>query len=451
MPKGRSKNGGHSSGLWDKVDLSVLRTDSDNSTPTTNPKKEKTKKERRKQRRRIVILDTCGVIIWLYTLLKLFVIDIDRVLVEAIVPSLSWLLDYRLLAYLCLVALLLTVLTRAKGKKFRIVANLLYVTGFPLVVLCWKLPRLLYRRRSWLATFGAVNILATAIYNYKFYFVTYLIVAIGSIMALGSESRSIIIGGTGGLTILSGILIIRAIRLSLQKSSFVTVQRNATIKAIKYMESHVALQAALKKPQIRRFNKKQVELIRERLSLGMTAVAAAKFWAGQIDQYRKSGTYRIFALVSYVWLFVEIVALSSIVNSAIFALSPSSFDYRRDPTLLEFTYYSFNALVSNEIEVLKPIGTPAIAAKLALGFIGVIILAIVGVYFLMDHRNVKKQQEYDEASRALDSAANSMSANLYRDYQLSPNEALEKLRLMGSTLAVQFIEFMEGRESSTRD
>src|SRR5438094_559390 len=52
------------------------------------------------------LLDAAGILLWLYFLLKLFVLDVDRVVLRAIDPRLESLVDYRFLVYLAIVAII---------------------------------------------------------------------------------------------------------------------------------------------------------------------------------------------------------------------------------------------------------------------------------------------------------------------------------------------------------
>ncbi len=443
MSQSHSRNRGRKRGLWDKVDTSVLhseKVDSSNKKET----KPRTEKERRRQRIRTRILDTCGLIFWTYTLTKIFIIDIDRVIINAIDPTLVPLLDYRLLVYLSILAVLLILSKRIK-KKRHVILNVLYVIGYPLILIFWKLPKLAYKHRSWFATFGAINVLATAALNYRYYFVCYLTILLVTLLAFATDSRSILIAAIGALATAVGSLLLRALRLSKQKASFVVLQRTGVETILKAVGSWTTIQKSLKNPRIQRFSKGQVVKIRDKLGIGLAVVNAAHFWAYQIERYHQSGLTKVFALLSYVWLIIEISIIAAVANSALLKLAPNSFSYKSEPGFVELLYYSFNSLYNNEVEVLKPVGTVAIAAKLLTALVGLLIISIVIFYIITDLRNSRRQRDFEEASQAVRAAANTMANSLYIDYEVTPAEAVERLQQLGGAAYLLVVEFLQKR------
>ena len=64
-------------------------------------------------RRRFRILDAIGLTLWAYFFLKIFVADVDRALFSAVAPSAVGLLDYRLVFYLLVLAVIAIFLRRS--------------------------------------------------------------------------------------------------------------------------------------------------------------------------------------------------------------------------------------------------------------------------------------------------------------------------------------------------
>jgi hypothetical protein len=92
------------------------------------------------------MLDVVATVLWLYGLLKVLVADIDT---DVIGHAAS----YRLWFFLALLAGLVLALRSTWG----IVGGLAYMIGFPAVVLSWKLPKVLIKRRSVVGFLAAAN------------------------------------------------------------------------------------------------------------------------------------------------------------------------------------------------------------------------------------------------------------------------------------------------------
>jgi hypothetical protein len=101
-------------------------------------------------RRRWLILDLLGIALWLYFFLKLFVADVDRAVVAAVAPSAVAIVDFRLVIYLAVIALVALTFRRTWFYAF-------YVVFFPLVVILWKIPYFLVRHRSWAMFLGLLQ------------------------------------------------------------------------------------------------------------------------------------------------------------------------------------------------------------------------------------------------------------------------------------------------------
>lgn len=117
-------------------------------------------------RRRRIVLDAASILFWSYTVVKLFVTDIDRVAAERLAP---W--SVRLLGYRFILWVLFAVFIVGFAKK-RYWMYLLYIAGFPLIVLLWKIPKLIYRSRSWSLLLTIMNLVSTFMLGFRYFVVT---------------------------------------------------------------------------------------------------------------------------------------------------------------------------------------------------------------------------------------------------------------------------------------
>jgi hypothetical protein len=145
--------------VWDRIDTLVIQAAPAAAPEPVAPKQRTRGELRRVQRRRRVIrlLDIVSSIYWLAVLIKLFVADVDRLVVGLLAPEATWILDFRWAIALTLLALILVMFRRGA-----IALSFAYVAAFPLVVIFWKVPRFFFKRQSPMLVAVAVTIVATA-------------------------------------------------------------------------------------------------------------------------------------------------------------------------------------------------------------------------------------------------------------------------------------------------
>ena len=105
---------------------------------------------RRKLKRAVRVLDVVALLWWSWVVIKVFVADVDRWVAQELGGEWNAILGYRLAFFLLALALLAMVL-----RGYRLAGSLIYVAFFPVIVLTWKLPRLLFRLKSGTVAIGS--------------------------------------------------------------------------------------------------------------------------------------------------------------------------------------------------------------------------------------------------------------------------------------------------------
>jgi hypothetical protein len=96
--------------------------------------------------------EALAMLFWVYVILKLFVYDFDAYLVTEYFPEEVWLLKFRLVILIGVIAVALLIF----GKN-RVGAWSLYIIAYPLIITFWKLPYFIYNRESWTLAFAIIN------------------------------------------------------------------------------------------------------------------------------------------------------------------------------------------------------------------------------------------------------------------------------------------------------
>ncbi len=209
--------------VWDLINRLVAENPEPGSstTPETELKQRRRGDARRRRRRTDWrrVLDVFASVVWSFIVVKLFIGDFDRVILAAIAPQAVWVLDFRWLLVLVLAALLLLLF-----NSRRLGLSLAYVIGFPLVLLCWKLPKFLIKKRSSLLVVGLAGIF-TSIGSRARPFVIALASACLSGFMISSSEMPWVVAGTIGMSLtLIWWLAITAFDL-LRSTAFIRAQK----------------------------------------------------------------------------------------------------------------------------------------------------------------------------------------------------------------------------------
>lgn len=96
-----------------------------------------------------LLREVLAIILWTFIVVKAVVFDIDIYLLERYLPSFRWMLNYRFLGLLVIVALLLFGIRKKPFRRF-----LLYIVAYPMILLILRVPKLLFRNWALLIAFA---------------------------------------------------------------------------------------------------------------------------------------------------------------------------------------------------------------------------------------------------------------------------------------------------------
>jgi hypothetical protein len=424
--------------LWDKVDVVVWREGGEASAPSKEPAQDK-KDSSRRLRRHLRILDILGVAFWLYVVLKLFVYDVDRQLLSAV--GVEGLANYRLFFFLA-VLVMIVVLTK---RKVVALLYLGYVLFFPIVVLLWKVPRLIYRTRSWLVALAAVNVVTAVFRDFKFNVVTKSLALLALLCIFVADTAFILVPASITLVVLLLITLYRSISAALSGSRFIDLQKSALkkLEGATFVEQFVQVPENLRNDEIEKFDKEQMDEFIGKLSNGLLAVRVTYFWAYQLERYRQSQAPTFFAFLTYVWLFFISVVTVWALNLALLQIDAEQFNFAIYPSNLQVLYYSFVSFALNGIPAMEPVGDVAIAIKIMAGVMGLLLFgALLTNLFLV----ARKRHDEDLATtiEGVKGRARVMEAEFGQEFEIPPEDAVEWLREIGSG-AIRLLAFFTSR------
>lgn len=410
--------------LWEKLERGrALATSADEAAQTNVVKKEKQSRQARKRRR--ILCDVIGTIFWSYLVVKVFIGDLDLAVSKG-VPFLEAVFRYR---FLLLVGALVVLAGVARRTTL---LWILYILGFPLVVLFWKLPKFYIKHKSWALVLGTAHILSTVLQTIKFGIISIgLFVLAAAAIVLMTPAW---LQATAAIILLTlwVITVVRAFVYAVRPSRFVVGQRKLadTILKSSWARDNYGIPPVAKDPAIPDLTEEQTNDVLGKVSSGLILHRGLALLTYRLDLYRQTGAFIIFSAISIVALLLQALLTFSLINYAVFQLDSSQYNFDRDPNLLTFFYYSSASMFNSEVGVVQPEGTfallVALAAWLSTGFL--VLVLVVAIIF-----GIKNSKTDDTAKRAiadLEAGGNHLEVVLRDEYELSLTEVSERLSAM---------------------
>lgn len=411
---------------WTKVDPAHLEAPSGKAVDERDLQ-EKTKTPW--SRLRWISLDSIAVFLWAYSLIKVFVGDVDRWLVSTVAPPLIWLVEYRLLLLLVVFSILALVV----GRHKRWLWILIYIALFPLVVLFWKLPRFFYRRGSWDLVFGSLHAVVGFLGSLRYSIPVATCFLLAGLVVLIRAPEPIVWTALTALMLAWLLTLGRALILAVRPSRFLKGQQNIfrILLSSESMEKLYKPEDWMRDPEIQVFELSQAQQLAAKAGTGLIAYRAAQFWAMKLDRYRRSGIPVVFSVATVVILVLYALATFTLVNAAILQLDPQQFVFSSTPSPASLAYYSLASLFVNEISALAAAGWLTflvnVVAGLSTGFIALVVIISLTLGF----RQAKENEVAMSQIRAMRRRADEFAAWLGQEHELSVQELLERVEKVG--------------------
>lgn len=391
------------------------------------------KKAKAKQRRRWRRwLDALATVTWAYVILKLFVFDVDARALDAVNPGLAGVLRYRFLF------VLLAVAAFAWFARWKAVASLLYIAGFPFIILFWKVPFWIQRQRSWLVVVAAVHVLSNLFTEWRKR-VTY------SSLALLAALVILLFSAPLALCLAMVIVavwfawsVVRLFRVSLFGPSFL-VQQHRLIESAMKREYLAGLAEPptdlLELDDVQEYTQEQVTQFTGKVSASIGVNRALYFWAYQLQRYRQTPASIAFAALDYASLFVRAVAAFALLNWALYKVDPGQYVVTGEPGLIQMAVYAMSRLAFSDGGGITAIGDAASLLALANGAVGFVVLAAVGLSILLSLRPDRESASAARAVAELKQRARSQELAMKNNYNVDVDEGIARLARLGQDIA----------------
>jgi hypothetical protein len=419
--------------IWERLERSVAaRPTPTASVPAVKDAEAEEDDEQAKKRRRRLLqaLDIVSAVFWVYTLTKVFVLDVDRKVVELVAPGAEGLLDYRFFFYLAIFVLLLW-----RGRKFLLILG--YIVVWPIILFVWKIPAFFVRRKSWTLFLGSLQAVVTALSDFRYNVTTKAAALVAVTVILATAWRPALTIAALYIGWLFALSYVRLLRKTFSGSSFFSLQRQkiASILESRPVRFLTSMGEEYKRANIQVYDQNQFNQLTTSISMGVLINKGLYYWAYQLERYRREySPSTIFSAVSYLWLFFGALASFAVMNEALLKLEPSQLTTNGDPSFLAVTMYALATLFVQEGGGISAAGDWAYALQLAAGIAGPILLATFLLNFLVTYKRERDESALRDLVARLKEVAREQDARFREDWSVGVDEAYKRLEQLGEGL-----------------
>lgn len=387
-------------------------------------KKKSDEKKDKDEYKLISLLGTIfGFVFWVYAIIQVLIYDLDRYLVVNYFPTLKFLVDYKFFIFLALITLFAIFI-----KRYYLL--FLYVIIFPLIFIFWKIPKSIYRFKSWILVLGIIESITSFFNNLKLKIILVTIALFSFLLISISTSKPVLVF-TGILLVLVLIIsLARTIYLSFKPSVFFQFQSKVISKFRNsgFIKNFIRVDEKLKKNKSKKLTKAQSSLVLGNIQLALILHRGIYYWAYQLEKYRLSRVNFLLSGISYAWLFMIIVLFLGFINYAVYKIDPVAFNIAGHVSSLSFFNYSLHSLFLSEISQINARSSISTSINFLSGMGGRLLLGILFLNFIFVARQTKEDNELVKAIRQIKREGEELEKQIKSEYEVSTSEAIQKLK-----------------------
>jgi hypothetical protein len=376
-------------------------------------------------------LDAAGTLFWLYAVLKIFVIDVDAKVVNAINPDAARILDYRIFFWIALLILGVILL----GKWLFVAVP--YILFFPIVVLVWKIPGFFVKRRSFPLVMAAVQTGVSLFGSFRYNVVSKGIATFAVLFILVTSTRLLIIPSALYLLALLLWSYVRLFRKTFSLSTFVDAQQRAIGRVVKsgWLVTASELDEQQREASLQEFDYNTANQVAIKITTGIVINRTLYAWAYQLDRYRRQVSPALmFNGLAFFWLFLGTIFSLTLVNYGLGNIEPGQFSAEDGASLLSFTLYSFATLLLQEAGGIHAVGDVAKAVQLGAALLGLVVATGFLLNIVTTARRERDEGDLQALVATLKRRARDQEERFRAEYSVSVEEAYQRLADLQSGL-----------------
>lgn len=373
-----------------------------------------------------IVREIIAAAFWFYVLVKLFIFDIDVFLINNFLPEYSQFLNLKFFIFIGIIAILWLI-----TKNKYILSWSLYTLFYPIIVLLWKVPFLVFKQRSWVFIFAFINAVISFFKSIKYNFITAAIFLVSLAVIFSFSHEKLLWLAMSMLLVLLLITYVQRFILIFKPSSIFQVYIKIFSGIRKHGVSSFSLDENIKSLPVESLDQKQLEKWTTNLQISVLFNRICLFAAKKLRDYQSSGLN----VVSYVLTILLLIAITifsfAAINYGLYKIDNNIFDFSNAPTFFIFFYYSFNNLLFNSIQEIAPIMPISQTASMIESCFA-LFLVVIFVSLLLSVKSQRHSEELNEVIKGIEEEGKSMEQFIVDEYKLDNIQAaiseLERLK-----------------------
>jgi hypothetical protein len=377
----------------------------------------------------VFLREIFAILFWCYGLTEIFVFNIDTLVIEKIAPSYTGLLNFKLFIFLVIVATFWLFFGNKTTSTW-----FFYTLFYPIILIFWKIPSYVFKQKSWTLAFALINSIISFFKSAKFNFISASFFFASFVVIFISSNKYLLSISVIFLSIITFLFYVRKFWFAVRSSDIFNSHIKFFKQIRKFGSDSFVLEKEIRDLSIAEMNEQQVQKRTEKIQFSVLFNRICLFSAKKLRDYQNSGLQFVPLVFTILSLIIFTAIAFTGINYGVFKIDPSIFNFTHSPTLFTFFYYSFRALVFNDIPELVPTAQLSQSILMVEEFTALILVAIfITLYFSV--KSEKKSAELEKAINEIEAEGESMECFIRDEYKFANiTDALEHLQKLKSNM-----------------
>lgn len=399
-----------------------------------NPPIQKIIEPKKQNRIYFYLKNIFAVLFWVYSIIKVFIFDIDIYFIEKVNSKYTWLINYKFLLFLGIISAL-WIITR----KSKIVYWGLYILFFPFILVFWIIPKTVYKIGSWNFGIGTINAFLSFFKSFKYNFITFSGFIISSVIILNFNNKIVLWTSLLLIIVILIIIFVNRVILVFKPSFIYKIYSILLNKFLSSSKSTWTINTEIKELERAEMTEGQLQTWTTNLQFAIIVNKSCYLLSSKLKGYQRSGINLIFNALSVVLLFLITIICFALINMALYKINP---DYFRlvtvKPDFFEFFYYSFNCLCFNSInEIISISNTTRLFSMIEQSF--ALLLGAVFITLFLSIKTERESKDIDDIISKIKEQGDNMESFIQTEYKLTIGDAITELeRLKAGMIKIIF-------------
>jgi hypothetical protein len=335
--------------------------------------------------------------VWAYAIVKVFIFDVDLYVVRDFLANWEWVLRYRLFVLVGLVAVVWLI----TGRKRWVPLWGLYILFYPLILLCWRLPVLVFKAKSWNLALAVFDSTVSFIKSFKYNFISGALFLVAAVVVLVSRNRWLLLPSVLGVAVILVLAyIVVFFRISRASSVFQILSRlltRAGRRTPRFLGVDFSVDKSIRDLPVAQLDSSQLALWTGALERSVLFNRFCLYAARKLRDFESSAFIYVSPVSAILGLVILTVVSFALMNYGVFKVSNRLFEYAALPSIFTFVYYSFYKLVFGSVKEVSPVMLLSQVLAMIESFFGLVLTVILGTLLF----TVRSKRRTDELSKAI--------------------------------------------------